>query len=100
MSWELPPASRGRGRGLQWVGWHRGGGTPWPGFLETPQIPQKGPTSCRSPEGTGEVWAGWRRHDQVVQRPPHTQLVGLPQCWPQRRCSIVFGINEWSEVCV
>lgn len=25
MSWQLPPASRGQGRGLQGVGWHGGG---------------------------------------------------------------------------
>ena len=39
----------------------QGRGTAWPGFLEPPKS-RKGPTSYRSPKGTGEVWGGWGRH--------------------------------------
>lgn len=66
------------------MGWHRGRGQLG---RKTPK-PHKGPTSYRSPKGTGEVWVGWGRHQLGgIDSPPHTQLVALAKAG-HRRCSI------------
>jgi hypothetical protein len=68
VSWELLPASSGRGRRRQgWVGTGKDSKARLPEDLSSPT---EGSISCRYPKGTGGM--EWRRHQLEGKDPPFT----------------------------